>query len=630
MHYHKIKRISALLMFVVVLAGLSSVSLLAASETVYFYHDDECGNEATALTNNRLCRVQDLSGNTLFKYDSDGNILEQVNTVNLRNLAPNPGFEAGFDFWTDNSLSITDSKNRFLSGSNSLNVIADESSSLDVRSLEIRLKPNTDYTFSAYLNADPGSVGVSWTLEVLVLDENDVQVGYTNLGGNKIFTSGEANSNWNRKSLSFTTPSNAVKGILVIERSSSNSGTSNFYIDDIQLEEGTSATGFFDNTFVTLYDYDTLNRLATVLSPGGVRSVYSYDGSSRVEEIQLGTGETIEYGYDGSSRVSYVDYNGVMSALYTYSGNDLSTLSTSIIGQGTIFNEIYDYTNGVLDDISDLSGVLLDLVYDNPFLSIETVDDRVYATGLVDTDYNYDSNGNILSVNDGTNTLYTYSGTVNKVTDIGGQAITYDANGNIISNGPKTYGYNYENQLTQVNMNGQIIKYYYDYNGNLALRKAEGRGTIFIYDFNGNLIYIHGDIDSTKTGTPVDSFFCDTQNFDSSRNFIVRANGKIVASLDSSGIWKITGELMPFEAVISDSGNFNVKRSDGTVVFAIDEDGNMLSLNGINEEQSLSMPSGTDHLVIKESGSSTPITHISSQTGLVNIGGCVAEKQTNI
>ena len=122
---------------------------------------------------------------------------------------------------------------------------------------------------------------------------------------------------------------------------------------------------------------------------------------------------------------------------------------------------------------------------------------RITAGGVLDYQYTYDNNGNVLTITGITRPSLSpattdYSHTANRLTQSTGaeqKIYSYDGNGNIISDGTRTFVYNQNNRLIQVKQ-GQTVtgEYIYDAFGRRVKKTVSGNATIYHYDIGGNLI----------------------------------------------------------------------------------------------------------------------------------------------
>jgi RHS repeat-associated protein len=73
----------------------------------------------------------------------------------------------------------------------------------------------------------------------------------------------------------------------------------------------------------------------------------------------------------------------------------------------------------------------------------------------------------------------------NRETSFNGKALSYDANGNLISDGTNTYTWNARNQLTQVGQGGTAqLSFSYDALGRRVSKAVQGAAAQFLYDGN--------------------------------------------------------------------------------------------------------------------------------------------------
>jgi YD repeat-containing protein len=104
-----------------------------------------------------------------------------------------------------------------------------------------------------------------------------------------------------------------------------------------------------------------------------------------------------------------------------------------------------------------------------------------YSTGEF-FDYTYDDRGNRLSQTTlaGT-TVYTYDA-ANRLTQVDGQAYTWDNNGNLLSDGPRTFTYDSENRLASVVEGGTTTSFSYNGDGDRYAQTIGGVTTDYVLD----------------------------------------------------------------------------------------------------------------------------------------------------
>src|SRR5207244_1452265 len=99
--------------------------------------------------------------------------------------------------------------------------------------------------------------------------------------------------------------------------------------------------------------------------------------------------------------------------------------------------------------------------------------------------YNYDVMGNRTStVINGVTTLYT-TNDMNEYTSVGGVAYTYDADGNLTSDGTNTYTYNTLDQLIGVSGPSGVTTHTYNALGHQVISTTNGQPTQYLFDPEG-------------------------------------------------------------------------------------------------------------------------------------------------
>jgi len=170
--------------------------------------------------------------------------------------------------------------------------------------------------------------------------------------------------------------------------------------------------------------------------------------------------------------------------------------------------------------------------------------------------YTYDRGGNILSKSKHTYTTgtpsaaietipYTYgdSNWKDKLTAYDGKIITYDAIGNPLNDGERTYTWGAGRQLQKVEMEGKVITFKYDHNGLRTQKKVIENGVTTTYDYT-----LHGKLITHLTKRVAGAveaelhFFYDSQSrpafveYEGTMyRYIHNLQGDIVAIVDNTG-----------------------------------------------------------------------------------------------
>jgi RHS repeat-associated protein len=205
--------------------------------------------------------------------------------------------------------------------------------------------------------------------------------------------------------------------------------------------------------------HDRLNSETTAL--GTV--AYSYDAAGRRIAMSVPGQPAVGYGYDAAGRLTQVSRGALsVSAVYDAAGR-----RTSLI-----------LPNGVTAEYAyDAASQLVGLTYR-------------HGPGVLGTlTYAYDAAGNRVRAG-GTWARVGLPQPVasvthddaNRVLTFGGAALTHDANGNLTSDGARTYTWNARNQLVAVDGAGISMRFGYDALGRRQEQQADTLVTRFLYD----------------------------------------------------------------------------------------------------------------------------------------------------
>ena len=204
------------------------------------------------------------------------------------------------------------------------------------------------------------------------------------------------------------------------------------------------------------YTYDDLNRLSTVI------------------DNRLGGSNTTTYTYDDASNAATVTYPNSVQTTFTYDQLNRITGLGSSLGN-------YSYQLGATGNktsASEPNGRSVTWNYDGIYrLTKESVSsDPSGKNGSVS--YGLDPVGNRTSASSSIAGLAPVSGTFNADDEI--SAESYDANGNVLTTGGKTFTYDSENHL--MSMNGGAVQLLYDGDGNRVAKSVNGVVTYFLVD----------------------------------------------------------------------------------------------------------------------------------------------------
>jgi len=400
--------------------------------------------------NDNLTQLADRKGNvSIFTYDKLNRRTTSKDPLNnITTYTYDPG---------GNLLSLKDAKN---------NSTAYTYDATDRRITETY--PNGDQRTLAY---DPAGNLVSRT------EPNGYSITYTYDDANRLLTRNYPNS------VSETFTYDNVGQVLTATNPHS---TVTMAYDAAYRMESESLNG---NTTTYAYDIDARTRRITY--PGGKQVLEQYDLRGRLGLVQdnavsadplaafeydpgnrllrklFHNSAVTEYAYDLNSNVVQINHllNNMVRYEYGYDNNDNKTFEKNN-AQPTRSNQfLYDVYNRLTRfKKGTLAGNNIPAPSDD-FL------------------FNYDGvhNRQTVEVN-GVTTTYT-ANNLNQYTMLAGgttATLTYDANGNLLSDGTQTYAYDFENRLISVN-GGATAKYFYDALGRRILKVAGSDSTFFYY-----------------------------------------------------------------------------------------------------------------------------------------------------
>lgn len=224
------------------------------------------------------------------------------------------------------------------------------------------------------------------------------------------------------------------------------------------------------------YVYDAANRL-TGITQGSEQIGYTYDAANRRSTLTLPNGVVATYSYDAADQLVGINYNST---------------SNSALGSLT-----YGYNN--------LGQRIKQTTSFGGNLAVPTV----ATTGAFDS--------------------------ANRQTAFNGQALSYDANGNLTGDGVSTYVWNARDQLVQIKQGTAVLaSFQYDVAGRRSSKTLNGVTTAILYDGPNPVQEAQGGIvNPILTGLGIDERFA--RNETSGRTyFLTDALGSTVGLTDAA------------------------------------------------------------------------------------------------
>ncbi len=233
------------------------------------------------------------------------------------------------------------------------------------------------------------------------------------------------------------------------------------------------------------YTYDDANRL-TQIDQGTTIVGFGYDNADRRTTLTLPNGISVEYGYDAASQLKALTYK----------------LGTSVLGTLT-------YTYDAAGRRTEMSGSWA-----------RTLLPRAMSSATYDA--------------------------ANQLTSWAGATVTYDANGNLLNDGVRSYGWDARNRLAAV---GGVAAgtSAYDGLGRRVTNRVNARAAEFLYDGFRPVQEWAGDAPKVNllTGLRMDEVFRRTDAA-GSRDVLTDALGSTIALSDQTGTLKTTYTYEPF------------------------------------------------------------------------------------
>jgi len=287
------------------------------------------------------------------------------------------------------------------------------------------------------------------------------------------------------------------------------------------------------------WDYDGFDQLIRESSAQG-QVLYDYDAVGRRREMKVASQPKVEYLFDDGDRLRRITQG---SEVVSFNYDDADRLSESTLPNGVKTGYAYN-------EVNQLAGIAW-LKPDN--------------SQLGDIGYGYDALGRLVAqtgsfasqvlpmASSGSNAFDDN----NRQTQRHGQLQDYDANGNLISDGARTYVWNVRDQLTEIRQAGEAIAVFqYDAGGRRVGRTENGVATRYLYDGQDPVQETQGaTTNSILTGTSVDQRFARddvggrtyflTDHLGSTRA-LTDSNGEVVQRYDYSAYGEVTQSASGF------------------------------------------------------------------------------------
>jgi RHS repeat-associated protein len=314
-------------------------------------------------------------------------------------------------------------------------------------------------------------------------------------------------------------------------------------------------TQIADSISGTIYHtYDGLDDLLSESGPMGTVT-YSYNNAGQRTSMTVATQPSITYSYDGDGRLSAIT-QGSSSVAITYDA--AARRSTLALPGGTTAAYTYDSSSRLTElDYMQGSTLLGNLTYSYDAAGRRTaVGGTLAGTGLPSalTEASYDA--------------------ANRLIEWNGSTLTYDSNGNLLTDGTLTYGWNARNQLVSLTGGSLSAAFQYDALGRRQAKAINSSQTNFLFD-GGNAVQeqaIDGSvIANILTGLGVDENYV-RNDATGSQVFLIDPLQSTLGLVGAGGTLTAQYTYDPFgnTAATGSSGNtaqFTGRENDGTGLY---------------------------------------------------------------
>jgi len=267
-----------------------------------------------------------------------------------------------------------------------------------------------------------------------------------------------------------------------------------------------------DSSGSTSYRYDQHGRLlhkTQTIAGTALATTYGYDSYGRLVSVTYPSGNLLGLRYNRAGQVDALRVNG-SDALYNIQTQPFGGITSWRWSDGTLQSRSFDL-DGRLTSYP-LGSETVTLNYDragrltnqtgavNQQFDYDALDRLTGTTSAINQLFSYDANGNRESfTQDRALSDYTVASSSNRLTAISGAPVTgegarsyhYDAAGNTLSDGTRTFDYNTANRLSRITNGSVIVDNHYNGLGQRVRKLVSGSqssDTRYVYDEAGQTV----------------------------------------------------------------------------------------------------------------------------------------------
>jgi RHS repeat-associated protein len=243
------------------------------------------------------------------------------------------------------------------------------------------------------------------------------------------------------------------------------------------------------NSHATSFAYDGLDRLATTTYPLGSTETLTYDADSNILTRKTRANQTISFAYDTLNRLktktppspaTVVNYSYDLNNRLTSVSDGSAAIAAAVPPSGISVQYATSATYDILNRPTVISWTPAptaatptagNVTFSHAY---NKVNQRIGQTATDNTWFNYPAAA--------PSTVNYTANALNQYTAVGAVTPTYNANGNLTSDGTFTFGYDVENRLTSAVGAGNTAAYTYDAQGRRKTKTVNGTTTVFVTD----------------------------------------------------------------------------------------------------------------------------------------------------
>jgi YD repeat-containing protein len=273
-------------------------------------------------------------------------------------------------------------------------------------------------------------------------------------------------------------------------------------------ELGSVSVSAQDGLVTTAFVYDSAGRVTTrtetvnAIVPGAEFEVrYEYDSVDNLTAVTYPSGRKIGYEYDSEGRITRVFYPGASGSIASeFQYHPSGAMTAYRAGNGVLTTVAIDslryWVNSITigtwqltyghDAVGNVTSIGDTRSAHNQSMTYDAVDRLKTANGVYGSMvFDYDAQGNRVSGSTGT---YGYSG--NRLTSFNGMPMTYDAVGNLLTEGAQaSFTYRGDNLPSQVVVGATITRFLYDADQWRVRKATDGQpATHYVRGAGGQLL----------------------------------------------------------------------------------------------------------------------------------------------